>query len=115
MINTKMRAAAIAIGSGQEIDAVASQLEIPVDKLKRWMKQDDFMLLMEEASSAYIRAAVPSAHQVLIKQLKDSNGWLAQAAAREVLHQAQIAAGQASATVSVRFEGMPEPGMPKEE
>lgn len=114
-LNSKMRAAAIALGSGQDPAVVAAQLGVPVQRIQEWQRRDDFVVLVDEASATYIRSAAPAAQAVLVRQLGDPNGWLAQAAAREVLHQAQIAAGQAAATVAVRFEGMPEPGMPKED
>ena len=114
-LSAKMRSAAIALGSGQEPATVAAQLGIKPQFLTDWGRRYDFQALVAEASSIYIRSAVPAAQSVLVKQLNDPNGWLAQAAAREVLHQAQLAQGAAAATVAVQFVGMPEPGMPTQD
>ena len=111
----KMRAAAIALGSGQEPAAVAAQLGVPLERIQVWQRRDDFVALVNEASQRYIMGAVPAAQALLVSQIGDPNGWLAQAAAREVLHQAQIAQGVAAATVAVQFVGMPEPGMPTQD
>ena len=81
-ITAPMRSAAIMAAGGASAETIAAQL------------------------------AAPYAQKVLIRQLDDGNPWVAQSAAREVLRQAQLAAGTAAATVTVQLGAMPAPGLP---
>lgn len=56
------------------------------------------------------------AMQKIVSQIDDSNGWLAQNAAREVLNRTTpIIFGKEDNSVVVRFEGMPDIGTPEPE
>ena len=111
-LNSKQRAAAIALAGGAARSAVAAELAISDRTLAAWLQRDDFLAVVNEATGRMAMAAAPMAQQVLIRQLADSNPWVAQSAAREVLRQAQTASGAAAATVTVQFEAMPVPAMP---
>lgn len=97
---------------GASADAIAAQLGVPVSRVQAWLRRDDIVVLINAAVAQAAQLAAPYAQQVLIRQLDDPSPWVAQAAAREVLRQAQLAAGTASATVTVQLGAMPAPGLP---
>lgn len=111
-ITAPMRSAAIMAAGGASADTIAAQLGAPVSRVQGWLRRDDVIALINGAVAQAAQLAAPYAQQVLIRQLDDGNPWVAQSAAREVLRQAQLAAGMAAATVTVQLGAMPAPGLP---
>ena len=90
-ITAPMRSAAIMAAGGASADAIAAQLGVPVSRVQAWLRRDDIVALINGAVAQAAQLAAPYAQQVLIRQLDDPSPWVAQAAAREVLRQAQLA------------------------
>lgn len=114
-MTNKMRAAAVLCGQGYSNEQIAEELDVTVNTVREWMRRDDVVALVGNATATYLQAIQGRAAKRLVDQVSDQNPWVAQNAAREVIRLAQQAQGIAQNTVNVSFAGMPEPGMPSKE
>lgn len=98
----------------ENMDFVEEELEAAAWAIKKAMNRKDFQDLYTEAVRADITRLYPKAIKRFEQQVDDvSQPWLANKAANDiVLRYDKVMAKEDGATVTVRFEGMPEIGEP---
>lgn len=111
-LTANMAEAAQLAAIGMGTDSIAEQLGVDRSTVGRWLKREDVRDLRTRALQEVISAMVPKAYAVLSAQLNDSNAWVAQGAAREIIRIFAQQQGQSDASVVVNFGAMPPPGAP---
>lgn len=99
-----------ALGWGR--DKIAAELRVHPSTVTRWLQRDDVRGVRAAELNNIVAAMVPKAYAVLQAQLDNSNPWVAQGAARELIRLYGVQQGQSDASVVVTFGNMPKPGAP---
>ncbi len=111
-ITPKMEMAAHLAASGASKDKIAKELNVDPATVTRWFKRDDMIALRAAELTRFVGTIIPKAYAVLQAQLNNSNPWVAQGAARELIRLYNLQQGQADNSVVVTFGNMPKPGAP---
>lgn len=86
-------------------------------KMSRWRKRPDAKAIWEDELSATVKRRIPDAMSRLLKQIDNSNDWVANKASNDILLlAAKIGVIKNEETaVKVQIEGMPDLGAPDDE
>ena len=93
-----------------------SKVEYYARKIRKWMKDDSFKECYQALLKELAYNTVGFSLRNLQKQLTDSNGWLANKAANDLLNKLYpVVMGENQNELVVKVEGMPELGEPDAE
>ena len=110
-ISGQMQRAVRMAAEGSSTQQIADELGVHRSTVSRWFQREDMRTLRDSALLEVVRAMVPRAYAVLNEQLSNSNPWVAQNAARELIRLYNASQGSADANVAVVWS-IPKPGAP---
>ncbi len=86
-------------------------------KMSRWRHREDYQAIWDDEMKARVRRCIPRAVGRLEQQIDNSNDWLANKAANDVVNLAKTTGIFQSdeKAINVKIEGMPEIGTPDED
>lgn len=111
-LTNKMARAARMAAEGKSTQEIADELGVHRATVSRWLRRDDLKAMRNAALAEVVSAMIPRAYAVLNAQLENTNPWVAQGAARELIRLYNLQQGAADANVAVIFGHMGKPGAP---